>query len=831
MRRHLQPKRLLHYALVLAGVGILGVTIAIISAFASLPSLDLVGDRQVSESTKIFDRTGQVLLYEIYGEERRTVVPFEKIPQQAKDATIAIEDAGFYEHSAIDFRGLTRAMLNNLGLLFKDGGLIQGGSTITQQLAKKAFLSDERTLTRKVKEVLIAYKLEQEYTKDQILELYLNQIPYGNNAYGIESAAKTYFQKSVADLSLAQVALLAALPQAPSYFDPFGSHLKALLERKNLVLDRMLAENLISKEEHVAAKKEEFVFTQPKTLERAPHFALMVKEYLEEQYGEEFVRRAGLSVTTTLDTKLQEVAEQAVVAGAARNTELYKGTNAALVAEDPTTGQILAMVGSRNFFDKEIDGQFNVAAQGLRQPGSTLKPFVYLAALQRGFTPDTIFFDVPTEFFPDQTRCPQPPLLTNLPDDPESPCFHPENFDHRFVGPVSLRSSLAQSRNVPAVQALYMIGLSEAVSTLRSFGLATLSDPNRYGLSLVLGGGEVRLVDLVSAYGGLAQDGVRHTQRFILSVVDKDGRSLEEYVDSAESVADQNAVRAINEILSDKDLRAPLFSGSLNLTVFPGYDVAIKTGTTNDYRDAWGVGYSPSIAVGVWAGNNDNAPMQRQGGSILAAVPILNAFLKEALPLVPNQSFTAPEPITLSSKPLLNGSPLAVYELNGVLYPQVHSLLHYVDRKNPTGPSPAHPELDSQFKNWEQAVLAWATSTIPGIQLGTNYNLPVPAGATLTVSAPAQVADVISVISPAQGFFIQNGLLPIQAEIRSTKELVRFEVLFNGVLIDSRIGSLGTSLSYTVAYSTGGALAQNTLTLRATDITGFVTSKEVVVYQ
>ena len=814
-RSHSHAKTLLWILLGLFAAALLAGGVFVLVAMSSLPSLSLLQNRQITQSTKIYDRTGTTLLYEIYGEERRTVIPFEKIPEHLKQATLAIEDARFYEHSAIDISALIRAQLSNIKVLFGGSGLIQGGSTITQQLAKKAFLSDERTITRKMKEAIISYQLERAFTKDQILELYLNQIPYGSNAYGIESAAQTYFQKTALDLSLAETALLAALPQAPSYYSPYGRQVNELLARKNLVLERMLSEGYITKEEYERAKAEELRFSKTKSLERAPHFVTAVREHLEARYGQDFVRRSGLKVITTIDLPLQELAEKAVAAGAARNTELYKGTNAALVAQDPKTGQILALVGSRNFFDTEIDGQFNVASQGLRQPGSALKPFVYLAALRAGYPEHTIVFDTETEF--------------NATGD-ETKSYKPGNYDGGFRGPVNFRSALAQSINVPAVKTLYLVGVDNFLSLLQSLGIHTLADRSRYGLSLVLGGGEVHLQELVGAYSVLSQDGVRHNQHLILSVTDQSGKILEEYRDVVEPVVEPEHARIINDILSDKNARAPLFAGSLGLTVYPGYDVALKTGTTNDYRDAWSVGYTSNLVAGVWAGNNNNQPMEKRGGSILAAVPILNAFLRDALPSLPSEPFTPPEPYT-SSKPMLNGEHIITFQSGGELYPQIRDILFYVDKRNPLGPMPLRPELDPQFYPWEQGVTAWATSTIPGFLPGVTYNRQIPKDAVIVDTVSASAAGTIILSSPLAGSFMNNGQIAIAARIQSQREIVKIEVRFNGLLVDSRIGNLGTSPEYQTLFGAGAAPSQNTLSISATDITGATISKEVVVYR
>lgn len=458
----------------LAALGAVSAAFFIVSALKNLPSLDLIANRQITESTKIYDRTGEILLFELYDEERRTIIPFEKIPERVKQATIAIEDDGFYEHSALDIKGFFRAIWANA----KSGSVVQGGSTITQQLAKNAFLTTEKTLTRKIKELIIAYRLEQLFTKDEILNLYLNQIPYGSNAYGIESASKTFFNKSIENVSLAEAALLVSLPQAPSYYSPWGSHTEQLMNRKNLVLKSMFDLGQITEEEYSLALTQEIEFAKPKniSLALAPHFVIGVKEYLDQTYGEEFVRRGGLTVITTLDADLQVAAQEAIEKGAARNEELYEGKNASLVAQDPKTGKILALVGSRDYFNEEISGNFNVATQGLRQPGSALKPFAYLAALEKGLTPETVVFDLETEF--------------NTDGNPEND-YSPENYDHIFRGPTNVRTALAESINVPAVKMLYIVGVNRFISFLESFGIDTLNDPRRYGLSLVLGGGEV----------------------------------------------------------------------------------------------------------------------------------------------------------------------------------------------------------------------------------------------------------------------------------------------------------------------------------------------------
>lgn len=659
-------------------VGIISV-IQVARIAKNLPDPQKSGSWQMTESTKLYDRTGEILLYEVNAQGKRTIIPYDQIPKYAKQATIAIEDSGFYDHSAIDIKGIFRAFFVNI----LHGEISQGASTITQQLAKNAFLTPERTYTRKAKEIVLAFWIERYYSKDEILNLYLNQIAYGAGANGIEAGAQTYFGKSAKDMTLLESATLAAIIQRPSYYSPWGSHKADLLKRKDRVLEEMYSAGYITKKQ-----RDENLKISPRFLEqnigsiKAPHFSMTVRDYLIDKYGEDVINKGGLKVITTLDYDLQQVAERAVKDGAARNAELYKGHNASLVAEDPKTGQILALVGSADYFNESIDGNFNVAVQGLRQPGSSIKPFAYMTAFQKGYTPETILFDLSTEFDTSGTNS-----------------YRPENYDHAYRGPISLRNSLAQSINVTAVKALYLAGIDDTIKNAYNFGLTTLTDPKRYGLSFVLGGGEVRLIDMVGGYSVFAQEGIKHQQALVLSVEDEKGSVLEKYLDRSSQVIEPQYPRLINDILSDQEARRPLFESSFDLTVFPDRDVALKTGTTNDYRDAWVLGYTPSLVVGVWAGNNNNVPMQRSGGSILAAVPIWSAFMNEALTKFPVETFTKPEHVSVP-KPMLDGN----YLSNG----EVHSILHYVDRTDPTGPIPGNPSQDPQYGLWEAPVRMWA---------------------------------------------------------------------------------------------------------------------------
>jgi len=797
--------------------------------FQDLPKPEEFENRKVNQSTKIYDRTGEVLLYEIHGEEKRTVIPFEEIPDYIKKATLAVEDQNFYNHPAFDWKGIVRAFTIN----FLKGEVVQGGSTITQQLAKNAFLSKEKTLIRKLKELVVAFELEKKYSKDEILNLYLNQIPYGGNAYGIEAASQTFFRKSAKDLNLAEAVLLASLPKAPTYYSPWGSHLNELLERKDYFLEQMRQLGYINEPEKEQAQKTKLEFAPKATGIKAPHFVLTVQDYLNKKYGEDFAESAGLNVITTLDWDLQQLAEKAVLEGADRNTELYKGHNAALVAQHATSGQIIALVGSKNYFgdpepencspgrDCHFEGNFNVAVQGLRQPGSAMKPLAYVSAFQKGYSPETVVFDAPTEFAANNPKCPVTVDFKNE----EKECFHPHNFDEKFRGPVSLRNALAQSVNVPSVKTLYLAGIDNTLKTAKDFGITTLTERSRYGLSLVLGGGEVTLWDLVGAYSVFAQEGAKHPQVLILKITDSKNKVLEEYQDVSSQVIEPQYARLINDILSDVKARSPLFQNSLALTVYSGHEVALKTGTTNDYRDAWALGYTPDLVVGVWAGNNDNAAMEKQGSSILAAIPIWNAFMKEALKNRPLITFNKPEPI-FSKKAILRGESIVKYKIGDKIYPQIHNILYYVDKNDPQGNWPANPENDSQFLNWETAVLNWARNNIANFAA---YNYPLPDG----LEENPELTDfrpTISFLSPQNGEFIKTQI-NVRAQIASPIEIKSIELFFNNQSIDKQISYFGASAYYQFNFLPKNIEIQNSLKIKITDSAGNQNEKEIILFK
>ena len=698
-RKHRFLRKIIYFASVALIFGVVFIVSAFIYYAGQIPDPMAIVARKVNESTKIYDRTENAVLYDVHGEEKRTIIPWDQISGQIKSATLAAEDHDFYNHRGIDFRGILRAAYKDLTSLSAS----QGGSTITQQLIKKALLGDEKTLARKIKEIALSIEVERKFSKDEIFWMYLNQIPYGSNAYGIEAASQTFFGKYVKDLTIAEAALLASLPKAPSYYSPYGNHYSELINRRDYILQQMNELGYISEKEYKSAIKETPVLKPSQDIISAPHFVIMVREYLISKYGEDMVENGGLKVTTTLDTNLQSIAEDVVTKYGKINEEKYKAKNAALTAADPKTGQILVMVGSRDYFDIKNEGNFNVAT-AQRQPGSSFKPFAYATFLNKGFTDSTILFDLKTEFNP---SC--DPNGNQEYDAFGIKCYNPQNYDGAFRGPVTAREALAQSLNVPSVQVLYLAGLDNTIDLAHKMGITTLNDRPRYGLSLVLGGGEVKLVDMVSAYGVLANDGVREAPSFILKVVTGDGTVLEDYRKDEEKILDPQVARMVSDILSDNKARSKVFGYNSSL-YFPDRQVAAKTGTTQENRDGWLVGYTPSIVVGIWTGNNDNTPMTKQGAGLSAAGPMWHEFMLRAMENFPVEEFIKPDPLFVN-KPLLNGSYTG---------PEgIHSILYYVDKNNPGGPQPPNPSIDPQFRNWEAGVRSWALAT-GQIQLNQN---------------------------------------------------------------------------------------------------------------
>ncbi len=602
--------------------GLFALSLLLFAWFAKdLPSPNKINSRLLVESTQIFDRAGN-LIYEIHGDKNRILLDYADMPQYCKDATVAIEDKEFWQHGGFSVRGIGRAFS---GILSRQSR--GGGSTITQQFVKNALLTSERTLTRKAKELILSMEIELVYSKEEILKMYLNEIPYGSTAYGLEAASKTYFAKSAKDLKLEECAILAALPQAPTYFSPYGSQVDKLMDRKNIVLTKMAEQGYITEAESQEAKKKEIAFSQKRETITYPHFVMYVKEKLVEKYGEKLVEEGGLRVTTTIDPEKQAIAKQVVEDDGPKKLRSAGASNASLVSIDPKTGQILAMIGSVDYWSQEVDGNVNVAIRE-RQPGSSFKPFAYAASWKKeGYGPGTPMFDLVTDFG-------------------GNPPYKPKNFNGREHGIQSMRQSLAQSLNIPAVKALYIAGIKNTIDTAHDMGITTLNaGEDHYGLSLVLGSGEVKLLDMTSAYGVFANKGLKQEVTPILKVEDSSGKVLEEYKDSkGKQVIDPQIAYLMSDVLSDDSARAPIFGrgGSLTLGSRP---VAAKTGTTQEYRDAWTLGYTPSLVTGVWAGNNDNTPMKSGASGSMAAAPLWNNYMRKALAGTPIENFEQPRGI------------------------------------------------------------------------------------------------------------------------------------------------------------------------------------------
>ncbi len=758
-----------------------------------LPDPTKMSNRQIVESTKIYDRTGEVILYDIHGEEKRTVIPFEEIPQFIKDATIIAEDDNFYHHIGIDWKGILRAAWANLN----KNKISQGGSTITQQYIKNAYLGgpqSERTYARKIKEAILAVEMEMKYDKDEILDFYLNQVSYGSNAYGIEAAAQTFFNKNTNDLTLAEGALLASLPKAPSYFSPYGSHIDDLKARQEYILERMIKFGYITEEESLEAKEEELKYASQGDL-KAHHFVTMIQEYLEEEYGRIYsdINMAGLKVYTTLDWDMQRIAEEAVTEGVERNEKTYRATNGALVAIDPKSGQVLALVGSKNY----SEDQFNVATSPFRQPGSSFKPFAYAVAFDKGYSPDSMIFDLETSFGKFGPG--------------EGKEYKPNNYDLKFRGPVTMRQALAQSINLPSVKVLHLAGVNDTINLAQDMGITTLKERSRYSLSLVLGGGEVKLIDETAAYGVFATEGIKHPTNLILRIEDADGDVLEEFKDESDKVLDSQVARQITSVLSDEAARAPMFGNNSKLYL-PGRPAAAKTGTTQDYADGWTIGYTPSLVVGVWAGNNDFTNKMRVGAAgLYVAAPIWNDFMKKAYQekterpddveeIKPNtfflpksaENFNSPNPPEESDKPMVNGqlafeNIVKIDKISGKLatdltppdlikervYKEVHSILYYINQN------------DEQFENWENPVLSWAENQPCRGDICYNQKPPQEEDDTHT----SENQPSVKITSPNQGTSISPTYLTIKADASAPLGIKQVDFFFNDQLVGSDTNS------------------------------------------
>ncbi len=586
-----------------------------------LPSPKDLDARIPQVSTKIYDRNGN-LLYKIYKDQNRSIVPLSQIPIHVRLATLAAEDAEFYSHPGFSIKGIFRAVIQDLKT-----GSVQGGSTITQQLVKNTLLTPEKTITRKIKELILSVEVEANYTKDQILEMYLNEVSYGGTEYGIQEASESYFGKKVENLDLAEAALLAGLPKSPTTYSPFGPGPELAIERQKEVLHLMRVNKFITVEQEQAAANERLTFIPNKTEIKAPHFVMYIRQLLVDKYGEDMVEKGGLEVTTSLDLAIQETAENVVQAEVAKLKRLNVGNGAALVV-NPQTGEILAMVGSKDYFNIAEDGNVNVTTS-LRQPGSSIKVVNYAYALSNGYTPATIIDDSKITYVTAGTTP-----------------YSPVNYDGQFKGLIPLRSALAQSRNIPAVKVLASYGVTKMIEQGQKMGITTWTDPSNYGLSLTLGGGAVTALDLSKVYSVVANYGKRPELLPILSVKDYKGRVLEKNTPLTIEVVDPRVAFILTDILKDNAARAPEFGFTSYLVIKNHPEVAVKTGTSNDLRDNWTAGYNQDYLVITWVGNNDNSPMSRIASGVTGASPIWNKIMSAILSDKPSIDWNVPEKVS-----------------------------------------------------------------------------------------------------------------------------------------------------------------------------------------
>lgn len=741
--------------LILGATGILAVfvigTVVLMAISNDLPDPNHLSDRQVSQSTKIYDRTGEHLLYEVYNNQKRTLVEFKDMSPYIGKAVISIEDKNFYQHKGISVLSIIRAGVNNLIGRRTGGG---GASTLTQQLVKNTMVGNERSIFRKIKEAILALRLEKKYSKDDILKMYLNEIPLGSTNYGVQSAAQSYFHKNAKDLDISESAALAAMIQAPSrYLNNIGS----LRDRRDTVLRLMFDQGYITQEEKTQGQNSALRIYRNGGIMDAPHFVLYVKQLLADQFGEKIVDSGGLKVITTIDYDKQKAAQQIVKENGDKFAKEANANNAALVAMDPKTAQILALVGSRDFENEEINGQFNVALLGKRQPGSSFKPFVYTAAFEKGFTPETVIYDTITNF-----------------DQREGGNYTPHNYDNKEHGLVTIRKSLQGSLNIPAVKTLYMVGTQNAIDFAKRFGYTTFTgDP---GLSLVLGGAEVNLLEHTNAYGTLADNGIYHQPVSILKITDANNNTLSEWKPNEGTVAITPELSAtITGVLSDDDARSYVFGRHSTLTL-PDRPVAAKTGTTNDYKDAWTMGYTPSLVTGVWVGNTTPSPM-KGGGNKLAGL-IWNQFMATSTKGTPVETFPTPPPND-ATKPVLrgadNGIKLQINSANGKIttsstppglivtrtYLPPHDILHYINKDDVRGPAPTNPNDDPQYQNWENSLREWiARQQTAGIEL----TLEEPPTQYDDTPYNPELIPQVQIISPTNNSTVDGRQLNIQVK-------------------------------------------------------------------
>jgi len=817
-------KRFFTWVFRLAALGIVLVAIMFLYYAHDLPDPNKLLDRNVPESTKIYARDGS-LLYEIHGEYKRTLVNLDQIPPVAQEATIAIEDKDFYKEGGVSLTGTARAVLADV----LSGRKAQGGSTITQQFVKNAILTDNKSIDRKIREVILAIAIDAHFSKSQILQLYLNEIPYGRNAYGIEAAGETYFNKSSKDLDLAESAYLAAMIQAPTYYNPSGPHRADLDARKNTVLALMQQQGYISSSQEKQAQTEVVEFSQITNGIKAPHFVLWVEDYLNSKYGESTLQEGGLQVYTTLDPRLQSIAETVVKNDVDKESVKHNAHNAALVAIDPKTGQVLAMVGSKDYFGTSepagctpgknctFEPNVNVAI-AQRQPGSSFKPYVYGTAFKQGFnySPASMLVDVVTDFG-----------TYNGKD------YIPHNYNDQSYGPVSIRQAFAGSLNVPAVKMLDLVGVDNAVQTAHDLGITSpLAD---CGLSLVLGGCEVRLLDHVAAYSVIANEGVKNSETPILKILDKNGNVLEQYQGNPQNVLDPQDAYELISIMTDNNARTFIFGANSPLTL-PGRVVAAKTGTTQNFRDGWTLGFTPSLAAGVWAGNNDGTLLKNGSDGVVVAAPIWHDFMLQALATSTPETFTVPPGITqvtvdsvsgllpTGATPQTKTETVASYSVP-TTYDNVHQKIAFDSTTGQPATSltaPAniiykiynvlHSEMPNN-PNWENPVVAWA--------LANGYSYP-PNEATTTQVVNNGQGPSVNILDPADGETITQMPFPVTVSAISSNPIVRIDLSIDGEFYQSL-----TAAPFTFTVNKILADGPYTIAAHAVDSTGATSDTSV----
>jgi 1A family penicillin-binding protein len=639
-------KKILLTSLKIGGGFLVFIIILFLWFSKDLPTISNLDSKVNAPSTQILDRNGK-LLYAISGDQKKFPVDFNDIPDNVKEATVSLEDQTFYTNHGINLKSIARSAIVDIA----SGKKSQGGSTITQQFVKNALLTSNKSFTRKIKEAILAIEVDAIYPKDKILGYYLNEIPYGGRTYGIEAASRTYFGKPAKELTLAQAATLAALPNSPTYYSPYGQHVDDLMDRKNLALDRMVKNKYITQKEAEDAKAEKIEFQPQKDSIIAPHFVFYIQQLIADKYGEAALQTGGLKITTTLDLDAQNLAQKAVDDNV-KELNQHGADNAGLIAVDPKTGQILAMVGSEDYFNQDIGGQVNITTSK-RQPGSSFKPIVYATAFKDKYNPAYPLFDLTTDF---------------------GGGYKPNDYDLKNRGPVSIRTALSNSLNIPAVKMLSLVGINNALKTAKDLGINSLNDPSRYGLSLVLGGGEVQPIEMAGAFSVFANNGQFNKPTGILKV-EQNKKILEEYKKPAnKQVLDPQISFLISDILSDTEARKMTFGFTQALTI-PGHRVGVKTGTTQEFHDAWTVGYTPQISTAVWAGNTNNKAMKSGSDGSVVAAPIWKSFMASYLKDKPNEDFIKP---------------------NGI----VKTTVDFLSNKKPTSSTPSDQLRSDYFASW-----------------------------------------------------------------------------------------------------------------------------------